>query len=100
MVKYCTLAATALPGTQQPDDGGAADPELFGDGPLTDPVLAKRCRNLPGEDVDPEQWLFDLNSYAGVGGRKGRWRAAAKQVFQQSKARPIFDSFLKKLAAD
>ena len=31
----------ALPGTQQPDNRGAANPELLGDGPLSDPVLAK-----------------------------------------------------------
>ena len=31
----------ALPGTQQPDNRGAANPELLGDCPLTDPVLAK-----------------------------------------------------------
>jgi hypothetical protein len=34
-------ALGALPGTQQPDNRGAANPELLGDGPLTDPVLAK-----------------------------------------------------------
>ena len=34
-------ALGALPGTQQPDNRSAANPELLGDGPLTDPVLAK-----------------------------------------------------------
>lgn len=58
-----------------------------------------RRRNLLGDDAEPEQWLFDLNSYADVRGRKGNWRAAAKQVFQQSNTRPIFDSFLEKLAS-
>ena len=34
-------ALGALSGTQQPDDRSAAHPELLGDSPLADPVLAK-----------------------------------------------------------
>ncbi len=92
---FCTLLlAAATPGFDRVTDEEAAKIRNWVDDEEA------RCRNLLGYDVEPEEWLFDLNGYAGLGGRKGRWRAAAKQVFQQSKARPIFDSFLKKFAAD
>jgi hypothetical protein len=35
----------------QPDNRGAANPELLGDGPLTDPVLAKAGEFSPASGV-------------------------------------------------
>jgi hypothetical protein len=54
----------ALPGTQQPDNRGAANPELLGDGRLL--ILSLRSRFISGTRFTPS-FTFAGNTPAGAG---------------------------------